>query len=132
MTFLRFFELLGGVSDVDAAERLSFDGELALEELLAPPALPGVASFEDFISTEDVPLDFRALSVIKCDTCNLFQAGLPLSMRELQVALYDAARHTGRSKRYGRSRARYVGSTKIVTAVSNWATAVLFQGTVDQ
>jgi hypothetical protein len=65
LTFLRFFALFAGASESGADARLSFDGELPLGALLEAILPPAGESLEAVTSSEAVPLDFRALSVIK-------------------------------------------------------------------
>jgi hypothetical protein len=66
LTFLRFFEVFTGASEL-VAGALFFEGELLLGALASVATLFRSASLPSVILTEDAPLDCRAASVIKDD-----------------------------------------------------------------
>ena len=64
MTFLRFFEVFGGASEL-AVAALLFRGDVLFVALVSEVALFGSASLQSVILAGEAPFDRRAASVIK-------------------------------------------------------------------
>jgi hypothetical protein len=64
LTFLRFFDVFGGASEL-AVAALLFEGDVLFVALVSEVALFGSASFRSAILTGEAPFDRRAASVIK-------------------------------------------------------------------